>query len=425
MAEYKDTLHLPETEFSMRAGLAQKEPEFVARWQQDKLYERILKQRQGAPKFVFHDGPPYANGSIHHGTLLNKILKDLVVRDRSMAGFYVDFVPGWDCHGLPIEVQVDKELGAKKASMSRREIRAACRAYAQKFIDLQRDQFRRLGGMARWDDPYLTMSADYEAETLRELARFAANGLLYKGLKPVNWCTIHKTALAEAEVEYEDHTSPSIYVAFEMTKKPAAFADPLDVVIWTTTPWTLPANLAVAVHADFEYVAYPVRNRARLVAKELLPQFLAAISEPAFDASKIMATFKGAELEGLRYKHPLFERESPFCLGTHVTLEAGTGCVHTAPGHGAEDFKVGNQYGLEVLSPVDDAGVYTEKAGRYAGQKISEANATIIADLLACQALLSAPGDTVAHRYAHCWRCHKPIIIRATEQTLQRWQELA
>ena len=417
MVDYKDTLNLPKTEFEMRAGLAVKEPRQIAAWEQIDLYGKILGSRAKAPRFVLHDGPPYANGHLHNGTVLNKILKDMVVKSRTLAGSRVAYIPGWDCHGLPIEVQVDKELGAKKAEMSKVEIRAACRAYAEKFVDIQRNEFKRLGVLGRWGEPYLTMNKSYEAQAVRELAGFAEAGLLYKGLRPVNWCTVHRTALAEAEVEYEDHCSPSIYVAFPLQKDSAAVVgQDVDMVIWTTTPWTLPANLAIAVHPDYQYIAYPVRGRLRIVARPLIEAFLTAVGEPAFDEGKVAAQFKGSALEGLKYWHPLMKRESPVILAPHVTLDAGTGCVHTAPGHGPEDFDIGRRYGLAVLSPVDAAGVFTEEAGPFAGEQVFAANTTIVSALVAAGILLNREGETVSHRYAHCWRCHKPIILRATEQ---------
>lgn len=416
--DYKNTLNLPKTDFEMRAGLAAKEPRILAKWQERKLYEEILASRAKAPSFVLHDGPPYANGHLHQGHILNKILKDIVVKDRTMAGFATAYVPGWDCHGLPIEVQVDKELGAKKSTMNKAEVRAACREYAQKFVDIQAQEFQRLGVLGRFDAPYKTMNYGYEATTLRELARFAENGLLYKGLRPVNWCCVHQTALAEAEVEYEDHVSPSVFVAFEATTLPPRWAGklPLDWVIWTTTPWTLPANVAICLNPNLEYVAYPVRGRLRLVARGLLESFLNAVGAEPYDAQLVQGQWLGKELEGLNYRHPLFDRESPIILGEHVTLEAGTGCVHTATGHGAEDFEVGRKYGLPVVSPVDSRGCLTDKAGPFAGLFVFDANPKIAAALAEKGALLNRQGETVCHRYAHCWRCHKPIILRATEQ---------
>ncbi len=414
MPEYKETLNLPKTAFEMRAGLAEKEPRILAQWERDGLYARLEKARAQGPLFVLHDGPPYANGHLHHGHILNKVLKDIVVRDRSMRGWRAGLIPGWDCHGLPIEVQVDKELGKKKAAMSTAEVRAACRAYAERFVAIQRDEFKRLGVQARWERPYLTMSATYEATTVRELAKLVRAGLLVKGLRPVHWCTVHRTALAEAEVEYEDHSSPSIYVALPLTKLPPRLSGAVDVVIWTTTPWTLPANLAVCLHPDFDYVAVEVKGRVRIVAEKLLASFAAAVGVPL--PAKPLARYKGRDLEGLIYQHPLFDKTCPVILGDHVTLEAGTGCVHTAPGHGPEDFEVGRRYGLGVVSPVDDGGVFTPEAGPFAGTPALAANSAIVETLVKKGLLVNQPTDTVTHRYAHCWRCHRPLLLRATEQ---------
>jgi len=403
----------------MRAGLARKEPELLDRWRQEGLFESILDGRQGAPEYVLHDGPPYANGHLHHGHILNKILKDIIVKDRTLAGFKADYIPGWDCHGLPIEVQVDKRLGKKKQGMSKAEIRRACRTYAEEFVAIQRGEFERLGIFGRFDAPYLTMNHAYEAQTLRELGKFARAGLLYKGLRPVNWCCVHKTALAEAEVEYADHRSPSIYVGFDLDQQSAAkygLPPGAQVAIWTTTPWTIPANLAVCVHPELSYIAYPCAGRVVVFAEELAETFLSAAKETEFDSSKVVAKFCGKDLEGLKYNHPFAGRSGEIVLGTHVTTDTGTGCVHTAPGHGADDFDVGRRYGLEVLSPVDNRGVFTDAAGEFAGQKVTAANAGII-ELLSSNGSLIGPDDaTIEHRYAHCWRCHKPIITRATEQ---------
>jgi isoleucyl-tRNA synthetase len=449
--DYKDTVNLPKTDFPMKANLAQREPEIQRAWEADKLFERIIAAnaaRPGAKKFVLHDGPPYANGDIHLGHALNKILKDIIVKYRNQKGETADYVPGWDCHGLPIELKVDKELGAKKREMDRPAIIDACRKYAEKWIDKQRTGFKRLGVFGRWDAPYLTMSKGYEADTVRALARAAERGFLFRGKKPVYWCTTDRTALAEAEVEYEDHTSASIYVAFELTKPlpdPKLAKRKAKLVIWTTTPWTLPANLAVAAHPEFTYVAYDLKGDVVVVAKDLLAHFLAdcapdelstkdtqvahspAAHEAATgggiapvahlaDPTKVLGYLDGKALEGLTYRHPFMGRESPVILGEHVTLEAGTGLVHTAPGHGQEDYQVGLAYKLEILNPVDGAGVFTAEAGKYAGKKILEANAEIVADLHASGHLLSDPAAKVKHSYPHCWRCHKPVIFRATDQ---------
>jgi isoleucyl-tRNA synthetase len=426
--EYKDTINLPKTDFPMKANLAQREPEILKEWEAGKVFEKLLAGNvaRGGKRFVLHDGPPYANGHIHIGHALNKILKDLIVKYRNMAGDVADYQPGWDCHGLPIERKVDEELGSKKREMDRPAVIAAARVYARKWIDKQRDEFKRLGVFGRWDEPYATMDRRYEADTVRALATVAEKGFLSRGKKPVYWCTTDRTALAEAEVEYEDHTSPSIHVAFEVVGDLPAAAlagRTSSLVIWTTTPWTLPANLAVAVHPDLVYVAYDLAGKVVVVAKDLLGPFLAAVApdELGFDgttpdAKRILASLAGKELEGVKYRHPFMDRVSPVILGSHVTLDAGTGLVHTAPGHGQEDYQVGMQYGLDVLNPVDGAGIFTDAAGKYAGQNIFAANATIVADLHASGHLLSDPAATLRHSYPHCWRCHRPVVFRATDQ---------
>jgi isoleucyl-tRNA synthetase len=449
-ADYKDTVHLPKTDFPMKANLPQREPEILKAWQEEDVFAKLVARnaaRAGARKFVLHDGPPYANGDIHIGHALNKILKDIIVKYHAMLGDVADYVPGWDCHGLPIENKVDKELGAKKREMKREEVILACRRYALKWIEKQREAFKRLGIFGRWERPYLTMARGYEAEIVRTLAKVAEKGFLYRGKKPVYWCIHDRTALAEAEVEYEDHTSPSIHVAFDLLGElpGGKVKGPARLVIWTTTPWTLPANLAVSVHPDFLYVAYALGGKTVVVAKDLLVPFLAAVAPGELtnppphahspqaheaatggggvgttaalaDPGKVLATFEGKELEGLRYRHPFMPRECPVILGEHVTLEAGTGLVHTAPGHGQEDFQVGQKYGLEVLNPVDGAGRFTAEAGKYAGQPIFEANKEIVADLHASGHLLSDPKAQLRHSYPHCWRCHNPVVFRATDQ---------
>jgi isoleucyl-tRNA synthetase len=448
-ADYKDTVHLPRTDFPMKANLPQREPEILKAWQEEDVFGKLVARnaaRAGAKRFVLHDGPPYANGDIHIGHALNKILKDIVVKYRAMLGEAADFVPGWDCHGLPIELKVDKELGPKKRDMKREEVILACRRYALKWIEKQRVAFQRLGVFGRWERPYLTMARGYEAEIVRTLALVAEKGFLYRGKKPVYWCIHDRTALAEAEVEYEDHTSPSIHVAFDLLTPLPRLARPARLVVWTTTPWTLPANLAVAAHPQFTYVAYDLGGTPLVVAKDLLLPFLAACapgelagavpptahSPQAHEAAtggaglaagatlahpeRVLATFDGKELEGLRYRHPFMERECPVILGEHVTLEAGTGLVHTAPGHGQEDYEVGQRYGLAVLNPVDGAGRFTAEAGKYVGRAIFEANADIVRDLHASGHLLSDPKAELRHSYPHCWRCHHPVVFRATDQ---------
>ena len=449
--DYKDTIQLPKTDFPMKANLAVREPEILAAWEREQIFEKLVARNlaRGGRKFVLHDGPPYANGDIHIGHALNKILKDVVVKYRNMLGEASEYVPGWDCHGLPIERKVDEELGSKKREMTRAEVILACRRYALRWVGAQREAFKRLGIFGRWEAPYMTMARGYEADTIRALADVAERGFLYRGKKPVYWCTTDRTALAEAEVEYEEHVSPSIYVALDLVSPlpvPQLAGPKTRLVVWTTTPWTLPANLAVAANPELEYVAYALRGEVVVVAKDLLARFLAdcapeelAVSDVPrahspqaheaatggggvqavanlADPSKVLATLDGRQLEGLRYRHPFMDRESPVVLGDHVTLDAGTGLVHTAPGHGQEDYVVGLKYGLEILNPVDGAGRFTEAAGKYAGRKIQEANAAIVADLHASGHLLSDPKATLRHSYPHCWRCHNPIVFRATDQ---------
>ena len=413
---YKDTLNLPSTDFPMRAGLPQREPERLARWEKQDLYRKILQRRKTHDTYTLHDGPPYANGHIHMGTALNKILKDFVVKSKWMAGMYSHYVPGWDCHGLPIEHKVDSELKARERGLSSIEIRRACREYASKYIDIQREEFKRLGVFGDWDNPYLTMAYSYEARIAREFGTFVENGSVYKRKKPVYWCASCVTALAEAEVEYHDHTSPSITVAFPFLddpglKVPELAGVPTAVAIWTTTPWTVPANMAVALHPDLLYVALPWNDGALIVAEELAAS---VASSMGLEMADPLARFQGRVLEGLRTRHPLYDRESPVVLADYVTLEAGTGCVHTAPGHGQEDYETGLRYGLEVYAPVDDEGRFTREVEFFEGLPVFEANREVIARLRAAGTLLAE--NTVQHTYPHCWRCKSPIIFRATEQ---------
>ncbi|GAB6062980.1 isoleucine--tRNA ligase [Deferrisoma palaeochoriense] len=417
--DYKDTLNLPKTAFPMRANLAQREPEMLRRWEEMGLYDRILERSKGRPLFVLHDGPPYANGHIHMGHAVNKILKDIVVKSRSMAGYHSPYVPGWDCHGLPIEHQVDKELGPEKENLSKAEVRRRCRAYAERFVEIQRREFQRLGVFGLWDDPYLTMSYDYEAQIAREFGRFVETGAVYVGRKPVYWCASCRTALAEAEVEYADKTSPSIYVKFPYAGDPAEIAPALagkrvSAVIWTTTPWTIPANLALAFHPEFEYAAYEApagSGEVWILARRLAPVVLEAAG---VDGWKELAPVDPKALEGKAFRHPLYDRDSVVVLGDHVTLEAGTGIVHTAPGHGQEDYEVGLRYGLEPYAPVDDQGRFLPDAGPFAGQQVFEANAAVNRALAEAGALLRE--EKIRHSYPHCWRCKQPVIFRATRQ---------
>ncbi|MGE5244417.1 MAG: isoleucine--tRNA ligase [Betaproteobacteria bacterium] len=420
MPEWKDTVNLPRTDFPMKANLPTAEPQTLARWAAMDLYGRICARRKGRPKFVLHDGPPYANGNIHMGTALNKVLKDLVVKSRSMAGFDAPYEPGYDCHGLPIELQVDRELGPKKREMSVAEFCRACRAYAQRYIGAMTEQFERLGILGNWDDPYLTMDFRYQAAIARALGRFVAQGLVYKGKKPVHWCIHCRTALAEAEVEYENHTSPSIYVEFPLSadsegelagRVPALAGRSVSVLIWTTTPWTIPSNLAIAFHPEFDYAAYDVDGRAVIVAEALAQQVAAAAGR---EFGPPVARMKGAELEGIRFRHPLYTRDSLGVLAEYVTLEAGTGAVHTAPGHGADDFATGVRYGLEIYAPVGPGGHFLDTVELFGGMRVFDANPEIEKALARRGRLWHR--EAFSHQYPHCWRCHNPVIFLATSQ---------
>jgi isoleucyl-tRNA synthetase len=416
--DVKSTLNLPRTDFAMKAHLAQKEPETIKAWESDRLYERILEKRAaaGRPPFILHDGPPYANGHIHLGTSLNKILKDFIVKSRSMLGHYAPYLPGWDCHGLPIEIHVDRHLGEQKKTLSVTGVREECRKYAERFIGIQREEFKRLGVLGAWATPYLTMHPAYEAKVLEYLAAFFERGEVFKGKRPVHWCIHDRTALAEAEIEYRDKTSPSIYVRFPVvsdlgTKFPALRGRRAYVVIWTTTPWTLPANMAVAFHPDYEYAAAEADGDVYIMAKRLLP---VVAEELGWPSPKVLATFAGRELEGLKARHPFIDRESLFVLGEYVTLDDGTGAVHTAPGHGHDDYLTGVAYGIDIYTPVDDDGRFTPEVPRYGGLRVFEANARITADMKKDGTLLKE--SVITHSYPHCWRCKNPVIFRATEQ---------
>jgi len=412
----KDTLNLPQTLFSMKAKLAQREPELIAKWEEIKLYENILQERKNCPPFVLHDGPPYANGSIHLGTALNKILKDFIVRSKNMQGFNALYVPGWDCHGLPIEIKVDKNLGEKKKSMSVIEIREECKKYALKYVEIQREQFKRLGIFGTWDKPYLTMNPEYEGDIIRFLAAFFASGNIYKGKKPVYWCANCKTALAEAEIEYMDHKSPSIFVKFPVisdmpAKYPELKGKKASILIWTTTPWTIPANLAIAFHPDFEYAAFEAGGEVFIAAHRLIPVLAETLG---FEKTHILATFPGKEMEGLKAKHPFIDRESLFVLADYVTLDQGTGAVHTAPGHGYDDYLTGLKYKMDIYTPVDAEGKFISDIEKYAGLNVFKANNVIVEDMKKDGTLLKA--ENIVHSYPHCWRCKQPVIFRATAQ---------
>jgi len=429
--KYKETLNLPQTDFPMRGNLAQREPEFLDRWEQADLYGQLMQARAQAPKYLLHDGPPYANGHIHYGHILNKILKDLVVKYRSMAGYRCPYVPGWDTHGLPIENEVERDLGAKRRELSDAEFRAMCRDHAMKFMDVQRREFKRLGVFGDWQHPYLTLDHSYEAAIVRALAAFARGGYFYRGKKPVYWCPNHRTALAEAEIEYHEHTSPSIYVRFPMAEgfdvaklHDGLAGKRLALVIWTTTPWTLPANLAIVGDKSFEYVLVPSPrdpDEYLMVAKELAAPFLSACKfEVAESRWLTVAKDKLAVLEGARYVHPFVEpkgeNDFKFWFADYVTLEQGTGLVHTAPGHGVDDYKTGVKHGLDVYAPVDDAGRFTDDVPRWKGKKAFDANPEIVAFLDEIGALLSPRSLSLTHSYPHSWRSKKPVLFRATDQ---------
>jgi isoleucyl-tRNA synthetase len=413
----KSTLNLPQTAFAMKANLPVNEPIRLAAWQQQDIYGQIRTARAGAPKYILHDGPPYANGAIHLGHALNKCIKDFVVKTKTMAGFDAPYVPGWDCHGLPIEIKVDEQLGRKKLEMDPLAVRKACREYAQKYVDLQRSQFERIGVFGRWQNPYLTMSLPYEASIVETFYDFFEKGFVYKGLKPVYWCIHDKTALAEAEIEYEMHTSPSIYVRYKLTSDPAAI-DPalagkdIYTIIWTTTPWTLPASLAVAFNPELDYVALKNSDgNVYIVAEALAEATRTACSLPE---AKEIARFKGTQLDRVTFQHPFLDREILGVNADYVTTEQGTGAVHTAPSHGADDFNTGTKYGLSQVCNVDAAGRLRNGLPEYDGLQIFKANPVII-DLLASRGALMGRSD-INHSYPHCWRCHNPVIFRATEQ---------
>ncbi|MGA3334011.1 MAG: isoleucine--tRNA ligase [Terracidiphilus sp.] len=423
--ELKATLTLPQTAFAMKANLPQNEPLRLARWTSLGLYEKLRKASRGRPVYLLHDGPPYANGPIHLGHALNKGLKDFVVKSKTMAGFDAPYVPGYDCHGLPIEIKVDEKLGHKKLEMPVPAVLEACRAYAQKYVGLQTEQFERIGCFGRWETPYKTMARGYEARTLEAFYGFLEKGFVYRGLKPVYWCIHDRTALAEAEVEYENHTSPSVYVRYRLTSDPAAIAPALagrqvSTIIWTTTPWTLPVSLAVAFHPDFDYVALEAESgEVYIVAAALAEQVAAACR---LGHTKQLARFKGALLERVTFQHPFLERSVLGVLGAYVTADTGTGAVHTAPAHGADDFYTGQRYGLDPTCRVDAGGhIHVDPAAwnlaqppAFDGLNVWKANPIIVAMLEERGALLG--GGQLEHSYPHCWRCHHPVIFRATEQ---------
>ena len=412
MKDYSETLNLPRTDFPMRARLPQREPDILDRWQKNNIYKKVLEKRRGQEKFILHDGPPYANGDIHMGTALNKVLKDIVNKYKLLKGYDVPYVPGWDTHGLPIEHQIIKTRKIRRHEISPLEFRRLCRDYALEYKDIQLKQFQRLGVWADWENPYLTLTPDFEAEQIRVFGRMAARGHIYKGLKPVYWCPRCETALAEAEIEYGQRRSPSIYVKFPVVEDKGLFSlKPAYCLIWTTTPWTIPANMAIALHPDYRYLLVRWGKEYILLAEELLEEVETLTGK---GKGEVVASFTGKELEGVVCRHPLFDRRSPLILADYVALDQGTGCVHTAPGHGQEDYESGLKYNLPIFSPIDNKGVFTQEAGEFAGIYYEEGNKAVVEALEREGSLFFF--DFIEHQYPHCWRCKKPVLFRATEQ---------
>ncbi len=417
MRDYKDTLNLPSTEFPMRANLPTKEPETLNKWNEEKLYHKLLKKNEGKPSFVLHDGPPFSNGNIHIGTSLNKILKDFIIKSKAMGGYYTPYVPGWDNHGMPIESAIIKQSKLDRKNMSVSEFREACKEFAEKFVDLQRTSFKRLGAVGDWDNPYLTMDPKFEAREIRVFGEMFKNGCIYKGLKPVYWCAHDETALAEAEIEYKDAPCTSIYVKFKVSDDQGKLAQYCDLnntyfVIWTTTPWTLPGNMAIAVHPRESYSLVRVPSGECYIMADALIE--TSLKNAGIEEWETIAGFKGGDFEYMTAAHPFLDRESLLVNAEYVTMDSGTGCVHTAPGFGVDDYMTGMRYGIKIVVPVDDRGFQTEEAGKFAGLYYEKSNEAILADLKESGALLAS--EEIIHPYPHCWRCKKPIIFRATPQ---------
>lgn len=417
MKDYKDTLNLPSTEFPMRANLPTKEPETLAKWNEEKLYEKMLKKNEGKPSFVLHDGPPFSNGNIHIGTALNKILKDFIVKSKAMSGRYTPYIPGWDNHGMPIESAIIKQSKLDRKKMTVSEFRKACEAFAEKFVDLQRTSFRRLGVLGDWDNPYLTMDPKFEAREIRVFGEMFRRGYIYKGLKPVYWCASDETALAEAEIEYKDAPCTSIYVKFAVADDKGLLSPYCDLaktyfVIWTTTPWTLPGNMAIALHPRESYSLIRVANGECYIMADALIE--ASLKNAGIGEWETLKSFKGGDFEYMTAHHPFLDRESLIVNAEYVTMDSGTGCVHTAPGFGVDDYMTGMRYGIKIVVPVDDRGFQTEEAGKFAGLHYDKSNEVILNDLKESGSLLAS--EEIIHPYPHCWRCKNPIIFRATPQ---------
>ncbi|MHB8111293.1 MAG: isoleucine--tRNA ligase, partial [Syntrophorhabdaceae bacterium] len=414
--DYKDTLNLPKTPFPMRGNLPVKEKDMLARWDEMGLYRKLIEAKKDDPKFILHDGPPYANGNIHLGTALNKILKDIIVKSKFMMGYRADYVPGWDCHGLPIELQVEKNLKQKKRELSKVETRRECREYARGFINIQREEFKRLGGIGDWDNPYITMDFDYQATIIEEAAKFFMRNEVYRKKRPVHWCVNCMTALAEAEIEYENKRSSSIYVKFPYTgaREPlfSGYPDkPVYMLIWTTTPWTLPANLAIAVHPDFTYVTVETDTDILIILKDLVEDVMRRAGIAQY---RVIDEISPDTLRTLRFNHPFIDRQSTIVFADYVAADTGTGAVHTAPGHGEEDYETGLEYGLDIYSPVNEKGAFIPEVEFFKGMNVFDANPKVIEKLQELGLLLHT--EEIEHSYPHCWRCKKPVIFRATEQ---------
>ncbi|MGE5330088.1 MAG: isoleucine--tRNA ligase [Deltaproteobacteria bacterium] len=412
--DYSSTLNLPKTDFPMRANLPEREPEILKQWEEKNIYKMQMEKNKDKPTYILHDGPPYANGDIHIGHALNKILKDVVVKYKALRGYRTPYVPGWDTHGLPTELRAIKALNINRQEISPVELRKLCKEFVLGYVDKQREQFKRLGLIGDWDNPYITLDPKFEAKQIEVFGEMAKKGYIYKGLRPVYWCADCETALAEAEIEYAEDKNKSIFVKFEVKDDKGLFAgvkEKVYFVIWTTTTWTLPGNMAVCLNADFDYALVKANNEVYVMAEELAEGVMKQATTTSYE---ILKRFKGSELEGIKCKHPFFDRESVVINGEHVTLEAGTGCVHTAPGHGQEDFQVCQKYGIEVVVPVDDKGVMNELAGQFKGLFYKKANKAIYEELVSTGHLFAEA--EVVHQYPHCWRCREPILFRATKQ---------
>ncbi len=410
---YDDTLFLPKTSFPMRAGLSKKEPEILKRWERERIYEEVMEKRKGGETFILHDGPPYANGNIHIGTAYNKVLKDFIVKYKSMMGYYSPYIPGWDTHGLPIETEVIKAYKLDRSSLSPINFRKRCKEFTSKYIKTMTEQFKRLGVWGFWNEPYITFHPQYEGKQIEIFGEMAKKHYIYKGLKPVYWCTTCITALADAEVEYQDHTSPSVYVSFSIKDDAYKYEElkGASVVIWTTTPWTIPGNTACALHPDFEYSLFESNGKRYIVATELLDDFT---DHTGFTMDRTIKIYRGSELEGVVLQHPFIKRDSPIVFADYVTLDTGTGAVHTAPGHGLEDYETGLKYNLDIFSPLDNYGKFTDEVPQFKGLFCQDANEAIVNYLDEIGVLLGV--GKLTHSYPHCWRCKNPVIFRATEQ---------